>query len=465
MINFIFKIQKMTKTPKIHFISIGGAVMHNLALALHNKGFEITGSDDEIYDPARSRLQKAGLLPAESGWFPEKITTDLDAVILGMHARINNPELIAAQEMGIKIYNFPEYVYEQTADKKRVIIAGSHGKTTITSMILHVLKYHNMQFDYLVGAGIDGFETMVGLTPEAPIVVIEGDEYLASPLDLKAKFLFYHPQVVLISGIAWDHFNVYPTYESYVNAFVELTKTIPEGGALIYDQTDEDLNEVCDSAMKNVTKFPYKAHPFEVRNGKAYLKNAAGEVPLEVFGDHNMKNLMGCKHVLNQVGVTDEMFYEAIGHFKGAAKRLEKMGESSTSIAYRDFAHAPSKVAATTNAMKNLHPERRLIACYELHTYSSLNKDFLPQYADKLKDADVAVVSYSPKTLEIKKMPAVSAEEIKKAFGRDDLQIFTDAESIKAFLVAQNYENTNLLMMSSGTFGGLDLGELAKEIY
>ena len=451
--------------PKIHFISIGGAVMHNLALALHNKGFKITGSDDEIYEPAKSRLQKVGLFPAEFGWFPDKITHDLDAIILGMHARIDNPELIRAQELGIKIYNFPEYVYEHTMDKKRIVIAGSHGKTTITSMILHVLKYHKMSFDYLVGAGIDGFETMVGLTAEAPIVVIEGDEYLASPLDLKAKFLFYHPQVVLISGIAWDHFNVYPEYDLYVNAFVELTKTIPKGGVLIYDQTDFDLSKVGEERMEGVTKLPYQAHPFKVENGKAFLKTKNGDIPLEVFGEHNMKNLMGCKHVLNQVGVSDEMFYEAIGHFKGAAKRLEKMGENKNSIAYRDFAHAPSKVAATTNAMKNLYPERQLIACYELHTYSSLNKDFLPQYKDKLIDADIAVVSYSPKTLEIKKMPAVSPEEIKKAFGREDLQIFTDAASIKEFLMKQNYENSNLLMMSSGTFGGLDLNELAKEIY
>lgn len=451
-------------SQKIHFIAVGGAVMHNLALALHKKGYIVTGSDDEIYDPAKSRLEAAGILPSSTGWFPEKITQDLDAVILGMHAHADNPELAKAKELGVKIYSFPEYIYEQSQDKQRVVIAGSHGKTSITSIILHVLKYHNRKFDYLVGAQIEGFDVMVNLDDDSPVIIIEGDEYPESKIYLKSKFLFYHPHICLISGIAWDHFNVFPTFESYVQTFEELADGLPKAGAIIYDETDDIVRVIGEKDRADVAKLPYKAHPYRVENGKCVLKTEQGDVVLEIFGEHNMKNLNGAKIILDRLGITDEMFYEAIKHFKGAAKRLEKLGENANTLIFRDFAHAPSKLEATTNAAKMLYPNRRLVACYELHTFSSLNKDFLPQYADKMRDADVAVVFYSPHTLEIKRLPAISIEDVRSAFGRDDLLVFTERENLENFLMSQNWFQSNLLMMSSGTFGGIDLNLMAQNV-
>jgi UDP-N-acetylmuramate: L-alanyl-gamma-D-glutamyl-meso-diaminopimelate ligase len=449
---------------KVHFIAVGGAVMHNLALALHQKGFEVTGSDDEIYDPAKSRLEKVGILPAEYGWFPEKIHAGLDAIILGMHARKDNPELAKAQELGLKVYSFPEYVYEQAKHKQRVVIAGSHGKTSITSIILHVLAFNKRNFDYLVGAQIEGFDLMVKLTDDAPIIIIEGDEYLSSPIEMRSKFLFYKPHIALFSGIAWDHFNVFPTFESYVKAFEELAEDIGKAGSLIFDETDDLVNVLGQKDRQDVQKLPYKAHPYEIRDGKTILKTPTEELEIKLFGEHNMKNLMGAKLILEKLGITDEQFYGAIPSFSGASKRLESMGSNTNTHVYRDFAHAPSKVGATTNATKELYPNRKLVACYELHTFSSLNKDFLPQYKDRLNAADVAVVFYSPHTLEMKKMPALSKEEVKTYFGREDLLIFTEKEEIEAFLKTQNWFQSNLLLMSSGTFAGMDFKAFADEI-
>ena len=449
---------------KIHFIAVGGAVMHNLALALNKKGYQVTGSDDEINDPSRSRLAAVGILPAELGWFPEKITVDLDAVILGMHAFVDNPELAKAQALGIKIYSFPEYIYEQSLNKQRVVIAGSHGKTSITSIILHVLKFYNRKFDYLVGAQIEGFDIMVELNDDSPVIIIEGDEYPESKIHLKSKFLFYHPHICLFSGIAWDHFNIFPTFESYVQTFEELADGLPKAGSIIYDETDDILKVIGEKERADVAKYPYKAHPYKVENGKCILLTKAGEVPLEIFGEHNMKNLLGAKLILDKLGITDEEFYTAIQRFSGASKRLEKLGENSNTLVYKDFAHAPSKLEATTNATKSLYPSRRLVACYELHTFSSLNKDFLPQYDQKMSDADVAVVFYSPHTLEMKRLPMISPEEIKSAFGDQNLLVFTDSQQLSNFLMSQNWHQSNLLMMSSGTFGGMDLAKLTADV-
>ena len=451
-------------SQKIHFIAIGGAVMHNLALALHKKGYIVTGSDDEINDPSKSRLADAGILPAELGWYPEKITKDLDAVILGMHAFSDNTELAKAQELGVKVYSFPEYIHEQSLNKLRIVIAGSHGKTSITSMILHVLKYHNKKFDYLVGAQVEGFDIMVQLNDDSPVIIIEGDEYPESKIHLKSKFLFYHPHVALISGIAWDHFNVFKTFDSYVSTFEELADGLPKAGAIVYDETDDIVKVIGEKDRADVGKLPYKAHPYKVENGKCILIVGKTEIPLEIFGEHNMKNLNGARLILDRLGITDEQFYEAIQHFKGAAKRLEKLGENANTLVFRDFAHAPSKLKATTNATKMLYNNRRLVACYELHTFSSLNKDFLPQYDGTMDDADTAVVFYSPHTLEMKRLPAISPEEIKKAFGDDKLIVFTEREQVVDFLLEQNWFQTNLLMMSSGTFGGLVLPELTNRI-
>ena len=450
---------------RVHLIAVGGSVMHNLAIALRRKGYQVTGSDDEIYDPARTRLENAGILPAEMGWFPEKITEDLDAVILGMHARKDNPELLRAQELGLSIYSYPDYFYQQSLHKQRVVIAGSHGKTSITSMILHALRFNNRKFDYLVGAQVEGFDTMVKLSDDAPLIVVEGDEYPASPTNLVPKFLLYHPHVALVSGIAWDHVNIYPTYESYVEQFEKLANSLPKAGILIFDESDDMLDVIGKNERPDVRPVPYDAHPNKVVNGQTFLiTKQDGEVPLLIFGEHNLKNISGALAVCEEVGLQPEQFYRAIQTFKGAANRLELLGKSNRTLIYKDFAHAPSKVEATTQALKAQFPKRRLVACVELHTFSSLNKTFLPQYRDKLEAADVAAVFYSPHTLEHKRMPPIAPEEILAAFHKKDLQVFTDSNELKAFLLTQNYDNTNLLMMSSGTFGGLNLKELALEI-
>jgi UDP-N-acetylmuramate: L-alanyl-gamma-D-glutamyl-meso-diaminopimelate ligase len=449
---------------KIHFIAIGGAAMHNLAIDLHNRGFQITGSDDEIYEPSRTLLAEKGILPAEMGWFPEKITTDLSCVILGMHARVDNPELAKAQELGIKIYSYPEFIYSQSLHKQRVVIAGSHGKTSITSMILHVLKFHNRKFDYMVGARIEGFETMAKLS-DAPVIVIEGDEYLSSPIDRRPKFLHYHPHVMLMSGIAWDHVNVYPDFNDYVHQFELLANDLPKAGSFIYDETDELVKKIGSFERLGVKRFPYQALPNRIKDGKTFLiLPNKQELEINIFGEHNLKNLNGARLVLSQIGIDDEEFYAAIPSFKGAAKRLELVGKNANTVIYKDFAHAPSKVEATAKALKSQFPDRQLVACLELHTFSSLNKDFLGEYANKLNAADVPVVYFSPKTLEHKKLPVITPEDIKVHFNNSNLHVFTDNDSLAAFLLSQNWRNANLLMMSSGTFNGLDLGGLSKSI-
>jgi len=456
---------QISSLHKIHFISIGGSVMHNLAIELHLKGFLISGSDDEIYEPSASRLAKYDLLPAMTGWFPEKITSDLEAVILGMHARQDNPELAKARELGIKVYSYPEYIFEQSQHKQRVVIAGSHGKTTITSMILHVLNYNNRVFNYLVGAQIEGFDNMVKLSENAPLIVIEGDEYFTSPLDPTPKFMHYQPHIALISGIAWDHYNVFPTWESYVKQFELLADSLPKAGAIIFDETDDMLDVIGRKERPDVVSTSYNAHPYKVVDGKTILITAeTGEVPVLVFGNHNMKNISGARAVCERLGITDDEFYLAIQTFKGASKRLELLGSKSTVNIYRDFAHAPSKVEATTAALKEQFPERTLIACAELHTFSSLNKTFLKQYRRKLNAADIAIVYYNPQTIEHKRLEPISEEEIRLAFKRDDVKVFTNSGELAEFLKSLKWENANLLMMSSGTFGDTDLKKLSEEI-
>jgi len=458
-------MSEISSARKIHFISIGGSVMHNLAIALHLKGFTITGSDDEIYEPSTSRLAKYELLPAMTGWFPEKITEDLDSVILGMHARKDNPELAKAKELGIKIYSYPEYIFEQSKHKQRVVIAGSHGKTTITSMILHVLKYNNRIFNYLVGAQIEGFDNMVKLSDEAPLIVIEGDEYFTSPLDSTPKFMHYQPHIALISGIAWDHFNVFPTWELYVKQFESLADSIPKAGTIVFDETDDMLDVIGQKERPDVVSTPYNVHPNKIVDGNTILiTSEQGEVPILVFGEHNMKNISGAKAVCERIGITDEAFYAAIQTFKGAAKRMELLGQNEVTKVYRDFAHAPSKVGATTSALKEQFPDRMLVAVAELHTFSSLNKEFLKQYRRKLNAADVAVVYFNPLTIEHKRLEPLSEEDIKLAFKREDLEIFTDSNKLATFLKEQSWEGSNLLLMSSGTFGDLNLKELVQEI-
>jgi len=448
---------------RIHFIAIGGSAMHNLAIALHNKGEHVTGSDDEIFDPSRTRLAAKGLLPEQYGWFEDNISSDIDAVILGMHAKQDNIELLRAKALGITIYSYPEFLYEQSKNKTRVVIGGSHGKTTITSMILHVMHYHDKEVDYMVGAQLEGFDTMVHLTKENDFIVLEGDEYLSSAIDRRPKFHLYKPNIALLSGIAWDHINVFPTFDNYVEQFRVFLSQITHGGAIVYNQEDIEVKQVVETAQNQIKKYPYKTPRFSVENGDTLLDTEDGPMPIEVFGKHNLNNLEGARWICQLMGVQQEDFYEAIATFKGASKRLEKIGQGPTSIAYKDFAHSPSKVRATTQALKSQYPERSLLACLELHTYSSLNPEFLSEYKGTLNGADKAVVFYSPNAVKIKKLDAVSSSQILKAFQREDLVVFTDPAAFQDYLFEQDFTDTSLLLMSSGNYGGLDF-EKVKEI-
>ena len=446
----------------IHFIAIGGSAMHNLAIALHNKGYQVTGSDDTIHDPSKSRLEKKGLLPKEFGWFPEKITQQLDVIILGMHAKKDNPELLQAQEMGLKIYSYPEFLYEQSKDKTRVVIGGSHGKTTITSMILHVLDYNDMEVDYMVGAQLEGFETMVHLTEENEFMVLEGDEYLSSPIDRRPKFHLYKPNIALLSGIAWDHINVFPTFEGYVNQFRIFTDSLTDGGIMVYNEEDAILKEVVESSSHSIKKYEYSTPVYQIEDGVTYIDTPDGLMPLEIFGDHNLQNLAGAKWVCQHMGIDEDDFYEAIASFKGASKRLEKIAENTQTVIFKDFAHSPSKVKATTEAVKKQYENREVIACLELHTYSSLNAEFLGEYKGALDKADKAVVFYSPHAVKIKQLDEVTTAQIGAAFGREDLMMFTNPAEFKAFLLNQNLEQTAVVLMSSGNYGGLDFEEVKE---
>ena len=436
---------------KIHFIAIGGAAMHNLALAVASKaGYQVTGSDDEIFEPALSHLRDAGLLPDEIGWHPERITPDLDAIILGMHAREDNPELVRARELGIKIYSFPEYLYEQTKDKIRIVVGGSHGKTTTTSMILYVLNRLGIEADYMVGAQIEGFERMVRLSDTAKYAVFEGDEYLTSPLDLRSKFLWYHPHVAILTGIAWDHINVFPTFPEYVDTFRKFVHSIEPDGSFIYFEGDENLRKIAEGARKDIACIPYDAYE--------------GKVEMQVFGRHNMQNLQAAMLACHCIGVAPDDFYREISTFTGASNRLEKICETADSVAYKDFAHSPSKLKATVNAVRERYPNKKLVACMELHTFSSLMADFLPQYKDCMAEADIAYVYFNPKVIEHKRLTPITAEEVRNAFGTKNVEVFTESEALQKHLKGLSYSNTALLMMSSGTFDGVNVKEFATEL-
>ena len=449
---------------KIHFIAIGGSAMHNLALALHQKGYMITGSDDMIYEPSRSRLEKYGLLPEKYGWFPQKITSDLDAVILGMHAREDNSELTKAKEVGVKVFSYPEFLYEQSKNKTRVVIGGSHGKTTITSMILHVLNYHHKEVDYMVGAQLEGFDTMVHLTEENDFIVLEGDEYLSSPIDRRPKFHLYKPNIALLSGIAWDHINVFPTFEEYLEQFRIFIDAIVKGGILVYNEEDVHLKDLVNNTVNTIRKHPYITPAHHVVGEKTFLDTPEGEMPIEIFGKHNLQNLAGAKWICQHMGIDEDDFYEAISSFKGASKRLEKIAETKKTVVFKDFAHSPSKVMATTKAVKQQYKEKRLLACLELHTYSSLNSTFLREYSNALNEADKAVVFFSPEAVENKRLDPIQKEQIFDAFNRKDLVIFTNSTEFQNFLKEQDFDETVLLLMSSGNYGGMDFEEVREWI-
>jgi UDP-N-acetylmuramate: L-alanyl-gamma-D-glutamyl-meso-diaminopimelate ligase len=449
---------------KLHFIAIGGSAMHNLAIALHKRGYQITGSDDEIFEPSKGRLKKYGLLPKNIGWDTSKITTNIDAVILGMHARIDNPELKKAKELGLKIFSYPEYLYEQSKNKKRVVIGGSHGKTTITSMILHVLNYYGINCDYMVGAQLEGFEVMVKLTDDAEIMVIEGDEYLTSPIDRRPKFHLYMPHIALISGIAWDHINVFPTYENYIEQFEIFTNIIKDGGTLIYCKDDKEVEKITRKVKNSIEKIPYSLPDFEVENSITSIIYDDKKYPLQIFGKHNLLNINGARFVCNKLGINSHDFFKAISGFKGASKRLELILKDKTTNIYKDFAHSPSKLKATINAAKEQFSDRKLVACMELHTFSSLNSEFLNLYKNCMDSADIPIVYFNSHTIELKKLPPLSIQKVKESFNNSDLIVYTDSRKLSNDLLKMNMENSNLLLMSSGNFDGIDFKEFAKKI-
>jgi UDP-N-acetylmuramate: L-alanyl-gamma-D-glutamyl-meso-diaminopimelate ligase len=448
---------------KVHFIAIGGSAMHNLAIALHKKGYEISGSDDEIFEPSKGRLKKYGLLPKKIGWSTDFIDNSIDAIILGMHAKPDNPELKQAQKLGLKIYSYPEYIYEQAKDKMRLVVAGSHGKTSITSMVLHVLQKQEIDFDYMVGAQLEGFETMVKLS-DAPIMVIEGDEYLSSPIDRRPKIFWYKPQVTVISGIAWDHINVFPTFENYLSQFEQYIKSLPQNAKLIYYQGDEQLKELTDSARADIDKIPYLAHDSEIVAEKTNLKTNGGLKPVHVFGEHNLQNLNAALLLCQTAGVEKEAFYDAIQSFKGASKRLELIAENEGCIIYKDYAHSPSKLKATTAAVKKQYQNRKLIACMELHTFSSLTKEFLAEYSGSMNAADEAIVYFNPKAIEHKGLDMLGKEDIRQAFLPSEVNVFDQSEEVQTHLRETELDNTVVLLMTSGNFDGINLNKFAQEL-
>jgi UDP-N-acetylmuramate: L-alanyl-gamma-D-glutamyl-meso-diaminopimelate ligase len=439
--------------------------MHNLAVELHKAGHTVTGSDDEIHEPSRAILSADGLLPKSDGWFPEKLDNSYDFVVLGMHASKDNPELLKAQELKLNIVSFPEYIYQQSKDKERVVIAGSHGKTTITAIIIHVLNFFNRRFDYVIGARVPGLSSTVKLS-DAPIIIIEGDEYLSSALDPTPKFLRYQHHVGLISGVAWDHANVFPSEEEYVRQFDHFADHTPKGGMLIYNEQDEIASIIGKKGRgDDLLEIPYKSHPHTSDNsGQLFLTNGKERHPIKLFGGHNLQNIGAAKELLKKIGITPEQFLQAIPTFEGAAGRLEKVASGSTASVYKDFAHAPSKVKATVKAMKEAYPSRDLVACVELHTFSSLNKKFIPQYKDSLKGAQLPVVYFDPAKVKAKGLEPLSEDDVKSAFGISGLKIMTNASSLRSFLEEQSWKNKNLLLMSSGNFGGMDVKSLSEKI-
>jgi UDP-N-acetylmuramate: L-alanyl-gamma-D-glutamyl-meso-diaminopimelate ligase len=447
---------------RVHFIAIGGSAMHNLAIALYKKGYFITGSDDEIFEPSKSRLAACNILPPTLGWDATRVTPDLDAVILGMHAKSDNPELLQAKNLGIRIFSYPEFLYEQSRDKQRVVIGGSHGKTTITAMILHVLQHAGVNCDYMVGAQLDGFDVMVRLTDDAPVMVIEGDEYLTSPIDLRPKFHLYKPDIALLSGIAWDHINVFPTFENYVSQFVIFINQISKGGSLVYCNEDEELQRICPGVRNDIHIIPYATPPHEISNGVTSVHQGNRNFHLQIFGRHNLMNLNGARLVCNQLGIGDLAFFDAIQSFRGASKRLELVAKNESRAVYKDFAHAPSKVKATLQAVREQFPMHKVIACLELHTYSSLSKDFLGHYHGTLDPADVAIVYFSPHALQLKRLPVITETQVKAGFNTPGMEVYTDSTQLVERLLQEKDQQAVLLMMSSGNYDGVDLKDLGS---
>lgn len=447
----------------VHFIAIGGSAMHNLAIALSRKGVHVTGSDDEIFEPSKARLDRQGILPETIGWDANKITASIDAVILGMHARADNPELAKATELGIPIFSYPEYLYEQSKDKFRVVIGGSHGKTTITSMLLHAINEIGINVDYMVGAQLEGYDCMVKLSEDAKIMILEGDEYLSSPIDRRPKFHLYKPDVAIISGIAWDHINVFPTFDNYVEQFDLFCEEIVTGGKLIYNSEDEEVKKLGEKWKGTIDAVPYQTPDYSVEDRGTCLRFGGNEYHLQIFGQHNLQNLMGAMHLAAEIGIENDAFLTAMSSFKGAGKRLQKVTEKNDFVFYKDFAHSPSKLKATTKAVKEQYEDRKVVACMELHTFSSLKKEFLPHYKNAMAAADFALVYFSPEVVAHKKLDSISAQQVLEGFG-GGVEVVTSTKEVEAFLNQFDWHNSALLMMSSGNFDGIDYDKLGEDI-
>ncbi|MDB4269452.1 Mur ligase family protein [Flavobacteriaceae bacterium] len=449
---------------QLHFIAIGGSAMHSLALAMHRLGHRVTGSDDAIFDPSKTKLEQANLLPDTLGWHPEKLNNEIDVVVLGMHAKADNPELIMAQALGLKIQSYPEFLASMCKEKSTVVVAGSHGKTTITAMVLHVLNYHGVSTDFMIGAPVPAVTETLSISDENDFILLEGDEYLSSAIDSQPKFLWYKPEIALISGIAWDHVNVFPTFEDYISQFEKFIYSIVEGGVLFYNEEDKELKSLVENCSHPVKKIPYGTPEHTVDNGITYLNTSEGSLPLSVFGTHNLMNLAGARWISQLMGVDVSDFYEAIPSFTGAAKRMERLAKGKTAILFKDFAHAPSKVSASAKAVKSQFSRHKIKVCLELHTYSSLDATFIKQYKDSLTAADEAIVFYDPEALKIKNRAPIDPDAIKKAFNHSSIEVITEAKVLQKELFEQEYVNYVLVMMSSGNFGDLDWEKLKQVI-
>jgi UDP-N-acetylmuramate: L-alanyl-gamma-D-glutamyl-meso-diaminopimelate ligase len=449
---------------RIHFIAIGGAVMHNLAIALLMKGYSVTGSDDEIFEPARSRLDSYGLLPEKYGWHPEKITSAIDSIILGMHAKADNPELVKAIESGIKIMSFPEFLYEQTKGKKRIVVAGSHGKTTTTAMIMHVFRNLNVKFDFMVGSSISGYETMVSLSDDSRVAVFEGDEYLTSPIDRRPKFHLYMPDIAVLNGIAWDHMNVFPTFENYIEQFRIFVDKVSNGGSLVYYADDPEVKKIADTAADNIKKIPYRIHGHFQNKTGFYAATISRTIPMKIFGEHNMQNLSAAREACLAAGISEDGFYDSIQSFEGTSGRLQKLNENENGAFYYDFAHSPSKVKATVEAVAARYPGKNIIACFELHTYSSLSSDFLLFYRGTLEKATNAFVYLNPRQFELKKLKPLSKDAVKEAFSGRNLSVYDNSAEMFDYIKSRQFSSPVYLFMSSGDFDGCDLKQLSEEL-
>ena len=445
---------------KVHFISIGGSVMHSLAIELKRLNYVVTGSDDVIYEPSKSSLIENDLYPKELGWHESNIKDDLDFVILGMHARSDNPELKLAKHKKIKIYSFPEFVYEYSKNKTRVVIAGSHGKTTIASMVLHVLKNNTINVDYLLGAKIEGLSNSVSLSNENDFIIIEGDEYLSSRIHDTPKFHVYKPNIALISGISWDHVNVFPTFDVYKNQFGVFIDKIVDGGVLIYNDNDLEILDLLKNNQNFIRKIPYSRHNYIAKDNKFFIETDEGILPLKIFGKHNMENLSGAKQVCNLIGLTDDEFYNSILTFKGATNRLQlkeiKLGRS----VIIDFAHSPSKLKASIDAVKtNFSGE--LVGVYELHTFSSFHKKFQIHYRGTMDKCDYPIIFIDRSNPKLKNQD-LDEESLKKSFNNLKMKFIFDKDELDNYIMSFEQLNLNLLLMSSGKFGGIDVDRLSK---